>query len=286
MSMLPAFAAGLGKLTVNSALGQPLSAEIELVSLQPGEFEALVGRVASVEAYTDAKIEFSSVLRQLRFATDKRSDGKPILRITSIGPVNEPFLDVLVEMTWPAGRLLREYPILLDPPGFSEARVAPSVPVAAVSTKPPVATPTPTPAPVESAPAPTTAQVAAPIAPSGTPSARKETGGDTYGPVKQGETLSKIARELKSDTVSLEQMLVALYRENKAAFIGDNMNRLRTGQILKVPSASEVGQIAEKEARAEMKAQVDNWNAYREQVASSAPAATSKPALSRAASAA
>ncbi len=277
MSMLPAFAAGLGKLTVNSALGQPLSAEIELVSLQPGEFEALVGRVASIESYADAKIEYSSVLRQLRFATDKRSDGRPILRISSIGPINEPFLDVLVEMTWPAGRLLREYPILLDPPGFSEARVAPSVPVATVS-KPTAAAPA-APTPAEPSPAPSSAPtpIAAPIAPAGTPSARKETGGDTYGPVKQGETLSKIAKELKSDSVSLEQMLVALYRENKSAFIGDNMNRLRTGQILKVPSASEVGQIAEKEARAEYKAQVENWAAYRDQVASAAPAATSKP---------
>ncbi len=278
MSMLPAFAAGLGKLNVNSALGQPLSAEIELVSLQPGEFEALVGRVASVESYADAKIEYSSVLRQLRFATEKRSDGRPVLRISSIGPINEPFLDVLVEMTWPAGRLLREYPILLDPPGFSEARVAPAVPVASV-TAPAASAPAST-APAEPAPAPTATvtPAATPIAPAGSPSARQETGGDSYGPVKQGETLSKIAKELKSDTVSLEQMLVALYRENKSAFIGDNMNRLRTGQILKVPSAAEVGQIAEKEARAEIKAQVENWNAYREQVASAAPAAVSKPA--------
>ena len=78
-----AHAAGLGKLTVNSSLGQPLTAEIELVSLQPGEFESLTARVASPEAYADAKIEFSGQLRQLRFAVDRRADGKPILRVTS-----------------------------------------------------------------------------------------------------------------------------------------------------------------------------------------------------------
>lgn len=297
MSVLPAHAAGLGKLTVNSALGQPLSAEIELVSLQPGEFEALMGRVASPEAYADAKIEYSSVLRQIRFSAERRSDGRPVLRLTSSAPVNEPFLDVLVELTWPAGRLLREYPILLDPPGFSEARVAPSV---AVVTRPASGAAAPAPAastapaqssapaqassPVAAATVPPPSPASAPIAPSGTPSARSESGGDTYGPVKQGDTLSKIAKEFKSDSVSLEQMLVALYRENKSAFAGDNMNRLRTGQILKVPSASEVGQIADSDARAEIKTQVANWNAYREQVASAAPAATSKPAPSNEAS--
>jgi pilus assembly protein FimV len=287
MSVWHAQAAGLGKLTVNSALGQPLSAEIDLVSLQPGEFEGLVGRVASPEAYADAKIEYSSVLRQLRFATERRADGRPVLKITSVGPVNEPFLDVLVEMTWPAGRLVREYPILLDPPGFNEARVAPSVATVAKPAAPaaapltPAAAPTPAPvaAPVPAA-APAPVAATPPIAPTGTPSARGESGGQTYGPVKQGDTLTKIANEYRADSVSLEQMLVALYRENKAAFIGENMNRLRTGQILKVPSASDASQITEKDARAEVKAQVANWNAYREQVASSAPAASAKPAPS------
>ena len=136
-SALAVNAAGLGKLSVNSALGQPLSAEIELVSLQPGEFESISGRVASPESYGDARIEYSPLLRQLRFATERRANGTPILRILSNAPINEPFLDVLVEMNWPSGRLLREYPILLDPPGFNEARIA--TPVASVTTVKPAA---------------------------------------------------------------------------------------------------------------------------------------------------
>jgi pilus assembly protein FimV len=119
-------AAGLGKLTVNSALGQVLAAEIDLVSLQPGELDALTARVASPDAYRDAKIEYSAVLRQLRFSVQKRANGQPYLKLTSESPLNEPFLDVLIEVTWPAGRLQREYPILLDPPGFAQSRsVAP-----------------------------------------------------------------------------------------------------------------------------------------------------------------
>ena len=140
LSALPAYAAGLGKLTINSALGQPLTAEIDLVSLQPGEFESIAARIATPESYGDAKIEYSPLLRQLRFAVERGLGGKPVLKITSVVPINEPFLDVLVEMNWPAGRLLREYPILLDPPGFNEARIAP--PVASVAVvKPVVAAP-------------------------------------------------------------------------------------------------------------------------------------------------
>ena len=265
-SALAVNAAGLGKLTVNSALGQPLLAEIELVSLQPGEFDAVVGRVASPESYGDARIDYSPLLRQLRFSTERRANGTPILKILSNAPINEPFLDVLVEMNWPSGRLLREYPILLDPPGFNEARIAP--PVASVAAVKPSA---PTQSSVTS-----NAAGSPPI--TGSPSAKAETASDTYGPVKRGDTLSKIAKEMKSDTVSLEQMLVALYRENKAAFIDSNMNRLRTGQILRVPAASDVAGVSESEARSEIKVQVANWNAYREQVAGAAPAAQPKAA--------
>ena len=266
-SALNVNAAGLGKLSINSALGQPLSAEIELVSLQPGEFDAITGRVASPESYGEARIEYSPLLRQLRFATERRGNGTPILKITSNAPVNEPFLDVLVEMNWPAGRLLREYPILLDPPGFNEARIAASVaPAVAVVSTVPSATPTPT----------TTSATVTSVPVTGSPSAKVEAGSDTYGPVKRGDTLSKIAKEIKPDTVSLEQMLVALYRENKSAFTDSNMNRLRTGQILRVPSASDVANVSASEARSEIKVQVANWNAYREQVAGSVAAAPAK----------
>ncbi len=255
------FAAGLGKLSVNSALGQPLSAEIELVSLQPGEFEALVARVASPESYSDAKIDYSPLLRQLRFTAERRADGKPILKITSNSPVNEPFLDVLVEMNWPAGRLLREYPILLDPPGFNEARVSAPTAIA-----PPVAVVTPAPA----------AAVVPPVSGTGTPSAKAESAPDTYGPVQRGDTLNKIASGLKPEGISLEQMLVALYRENKAAFINSNMNQLKTGQILRVPSAADVGKIAKGEAQKEIQVQVADWKNYREQVAGAVASSAGK----------
>ena len=302
---LAVHAAGLGKLTVNSALGQSLNAEIDLVALQPGESDTLSARVASPEAFRDAHVEYTASMRLLRFAVDKRPNGSPFLKVTSIAPINEPFIDVLVEVSWPAGRLQREYPILLDPPGYAQQR--PNAPSVAAAPAPapipaPTVAPAPAPAPVE-APAPTapvtqneTPPAAAPAAPpspaepSSGPSARAElpasqappaaVATDTYGPIEKGETLSKIAGEVKPADVSLEQTLVALYRQNEAAFAGKNMNRLKTGQILKVPTSDEISAITQADARKEIHTQVQDWNSYRDQLASgvaSTPSAAAAP---------
>ncbi len=282
-----AHAAGLGKLTVSSALGQVLAAEIDLVSLQPGELESLTARVASPESYRDAKIEYSSVLRLLRFSVEKRGNGQPYLKVTSVAPVNEPFVDVLIEVTWPAGRLQREYPILLDPPGFSEAKAAaaPAVSAPPKSAAAPVATPMPTPEPVAASPAPAPEAGGSPSAKSEMAAAAPGAGAakDSYGPVEKGETLSKIAGAVKSADVSLDQMLTALYRENKSAFIDENMNRLKAGQILRVPSAEEVGKISVKEANQEVRTHVANWRAYREGLAGSVASMPTRSESARAA---
>ena len=175
MSASVAHAAGLGKLTVMSALGQPLNAEIDLVSLQPGELDSLTARVAPPEAFRDARIEYSTSLRLLRFSVEKRATGQPYLKVTSVAPINEPFVDVLIEVTWPAGRIQREYPILLDPPGYQQGRVAPPS-VAAAPSRTPDAPPASAPASSSPAPAPSAAAPSAPSTPtpSDAPSASRE----------------------------------------------------------------------------------------------------------------
>jgi pilus assembly protein FimV len=286
---MAAHAAGLGKLTVNSALGQILNAEIELVSVQPGELDALNARVAPPENFREARIEYTSSLRLLRFAIDKRANGQAIIKVTSVGPINEPFVDALIEVSWPAGRIQREYPILLDPPGYSQRSVAaPTVGAAAprAAETPPAATPA-------AAPSTPDASVAAGT---GSPSASAElptrlaeppgtaSGSDTYGPVQKGETLSKIAGDVKSSSVSMEQMLVALYRENKSAFINNNMNLLKTGQILKVPTADEVAQVEPRDANKEIRTHVADWKGYRDQLAGSVASLPTRPDTSNVAS--
>jgi pilus assembly protein FimV len=128
-------AAGLGRLTVTSTLGAPLNAEIEIVALKPGEEDGLVARLASADAFQQAGIEPSAALNSLRFAIVRR-DGRPVVRVTSLQPINEPFVDMLVELEGGTGRLVREYTFLLDPPGYTGSRAiaaAPAVPSAAMT---------------------------------------------------------------------------------------------------------------------------------------------------------
>lgn len=115
---IAANAAGLAAIKVNSALGQPFSAEIEITGLpiDDFEFELAKGSLASAEAYQDANLAFPPLLRQMRITTEKRADGKPILRIVSSAPINEPAINLLLEFNWRSGRLLQKFSVLLDPP--------------------------------------------------------------------------------------------------------------------------------------------------------------------------
>jgi len=115
------FAAGLGKLNVNSGLGEPLSAEIELLSLTPDEIASLTAIVAPEEAYAIQGIPRLSIHNNIKVELSKASDGSPILKLNSAQPVSDPYLDMLIQVDWSSGRLLREYTILLDPPEYKVA---------------------------------------------------------------------------------------------------------------------------------------------------------------------
>src|SRR5688572_3016049 len=136
-----ALAAGLGKITVLSTLGQPLLAEIEIVQLQPGEEDGLTARLPSADAFSAAGIEVNPVLNTVRFNIQRRNN-RPLVRVTSQQPVNDPFLELLVELQWSGGRLVREYTFLLDPAEYKGQQMA------AAPAKPAVAAPAPKPEPV------------------------------------------------------------------------------------------------------------------------------------------
>lgn len=263
---LLAEAASLGKLTVLSGLGQPLRAELEL-GAAPEEISGMTARLAPSDAFKQAGVDYVPVLSELRFALDKRANGASVIRVTSAKPLNEPFLDFLVELNWPSGRLLREYTFLLDPPDISEKPPARSVVDARV---------------VETVRGGTSeARMAAPArsarpapAPKVAEEARKPTEKADTRVVQRGETLRKIAGETQHQGVSLEQMLVGLFRSNPDAFIGHNLNRLKTGAILSIPDQSAVELVSEAEAKKIYVAQAGDWNAYRQKLA----AATAKGA--------
>ncbi|MHB1075455.1 FimV/HubP family polar landmark protein [Thiobacillus sp.] len=262
---LMADAAGLGRLSVTSALGQPLAAEIELFAADQAELDSLSASLASDQAFRDARVEFAPVLSSLRFMVEKKPNGKAVLKVSSSRPVNDPFIDMLVELNWGSGRLVREYTMLLDPPGLAAKQTV--APVTAVApSNGPAAKPAPAPAPAVAPPKATT-----PVAGKAAP---KATAAD-HVKVKRGDTLIGIANRVRPEGVSLEQTLVGLYRENTQAFDG-NMNRLRAGKTLDVPSADKVATIPQQDAVRELRLQADDWRAYRQKLAgtvSAAPAA-------------
>jgi pilus assembly protein FimV len=252
---LPAttLALGLGKLTVDSNLGQPLSAHVELTAAQKEELDSLSAKVADPSVYRDNNVQYPAALSRARVVIEQAPNGPPQLKVTTAQPVNEPYLDLIVEVNWATGRVVRNYTFLLDPPGTIESQaVAPS-------------------ANVRTAPASRAARAEA--QPSALPpvaAAPKAGAADTY-TVRRGDTLSKIARTYKPDNVNLEQMLVALFRSNESAFDGRNMNRLRTGQILSIPPGEQAAGVTPTEAQQVVRVQAADWRAYRDRVAAAAP---------------
>jgi pilus assembly protein FimV len=275
-----AHAAGLGKLTVLSALGQPLRAEIELTSVSNDEAAGLVPKLASIDAFRQANVDFNVALMSLRFAIEQRG-GRQLIRVTSLQPLNEPFIDMLLELSGPNGRLIREYTFLLDPPDLRTAQPAQIAPVPVQSTaKAQQANPQSTP----TAPSPSNARQPAPhMQRSAAPAPAAGAIGGEYR-VRNGDTLAGIAGQHKANGISLDQMLVALFQANPDAFIDKNMNRLKAGEILSVPSAETARSIGQAEARSIVVAQSADFNAYRSRlaghVATAAPRKTAEAAQS------
>lgn len=248
-------AAGLGKLTLNSALGQPLSAEIDIVTASNDEISSLKASIASREAFTQAGVNYEPSFSTYKISIESRTNGTPYIKLTSPQAVNDPFLNILLELNWASGRLLREYAVLLDPVEVNAQNVAAPV----VSSAPVVAQTN----------SEQTVNDKKSQQQTSKPSNRAATSlnKNTYGPVARGDTLSSIARQVLPAGVDLNQMLVALYRANREAFIANNMNLLRVGAVLSIPEKNEVDAIDSSTARSEIRMQVADWHNYKSRMA-------------------
>jgi pilus assembly protein FimV len=281
LSVVPwiAEAAGLGRITVFSGLGQPLRAELEIAANKE-ELAGMAARLAPSDVFSQAGIDYAAALRDLRFSVEKRSNGQAVVKVTSVRPINEPFLDFLVELNWPNGRLVREYTFLLDPPEIATKTSA--APVSMVEAKvvetlrgrDKVSRQTPSPAAPAPAPAPRKESAPAPVPKVAAEAAKGNTAGTHV--VKAGETLRKIASENQYQGVSLEQMLIGLYQNNPDAFSGKNINRLKSGAILGIPEKAAVEAVSEAEAKKVYLAHASDWNAYRQKLAGAAAKAPVK----------
>lgn len=236
-------AAGLGQISVLSGLGQPLRAEIQITA-SPQELQSLRARVASADTFRQANIPYSPVIATLRAAVENRGQ-RAVVKLSSDRPVNDPFVDLLLELDWNGGHLAREYTFLLDPVDLA----APKPLAARVDT--PAAMPAPRAERAAEAPAGAVAD------------------GGSYR-VQRGDTLRRIADSNRPADATLDQMLVALLRGNPSAFDGGNINRLKSGAILTMPAPSAVQATDAREARREVVAQAADFDAYRRKLASSA----------------
>ncbi len=283
LSSIQAMALGLGQIRVKSALNKPLVAEIPLQLDYPGEANQLAVTLASTQEFARAGLDRASLTVPLEFKVTTNAAGQKVIRITSKEPVRESFLDFLVKVEWPQGQLLREYTVLLDPPGMVatsrlQGAVAPAkAPAPAPAPARPVMTPKPAPAAKATpAPAPAAPAAAAPArkapkpvattrapapAPSvaATPSAA--VGSGQYGPVARGQSLWGIARKVRSADVSVNQMMVALKAANPDAFYKDNINALRSGAVLRIPTRDQLQATSKAAATAQVLRQDRDWQA-------------------------
>ena len=291
-----AWALGLGQIQVKSKRNQPLLAEIPIVSTTPGELAALQARLASPETFRRVGLAPpSGVAADLQFSLGSDARGRPVIRVTTIRPVEQPVLSFLIEVDWGAGRLVREYSALMDAPNTAGAalppdvsapqtpapalvrRPEPAVPAAPAARPPaPAVTPSSTAAP-ESVPIPAEAPTpsnalpvpqpvrSAPVA--AVPAAEPGPDPAQYGPIKPGESLSKIASGLDlRRSFSLDQTMLALLQANPDAFLGDDVNRLRSGAVLRVPSPEDVARISAEEAAQVVRQQTRQWRQARRAV--------------------
>lgn len=244
---LTALALGLGEIQLRSALNQPLAASIPISTDSSDELADLRVSLASPETFQRFGLDRPAYLEGVSFQV-RREGGVPVIQVSSPEPIGEPFVSLLLDVSWPQGRLLREYTVLLDPPTFADQPAPPPVAVA------------PAPAPTAPASAPIR-RPAEPAPPPAAPAPRVTSGpdGSTYGPVRANETLWAISERLRADSgATLDQMMMALYRANPDAFAG-NINRLKRGAILRVPEAAEIGSLPGSQAAVEVQRQNEAW---------------------------
>lgn len=271
---LSASALTLGALRVDSALGENLRAEIAIPQATPAELSNLIVQIAPPEAFRARGLDYSAAASSINVQLVQKPDGTALLQLRSNAPLNDPFVDLIVDTQWNTGSMQRSYTLLLDPPSTPRS-AAPATAAAPQITAPQVTAPAPvsvtgktySSSPRIRATTPPAQPVVAAAAPAPA-SAQNEAVR-----VRSGDTAGRIANANRPAGVSLDQMLVAMLRSNPNAFINGNVNRLRAGTVLQMPSREQALETSAQEARQIVAAQSRDFNAYRRSLAAKAPQA-------------
>lgn len=287
-----AAALGLGQIEVKSRLGQPFLAEIPIVTSDPSELENLQAELASPLVFARIGLQPPmGAVAQLKFTSALDAAGRPVIRVTTDQPVNEPLLTFLVSVDWGQGRLVREYAALVDAPRTVSAPLQPDITETVVSEpnliERPVeqAPPAPAESPEEAVaealareenaaadneiPAAPQPEAPAQVAIATPPRAPvPEPAGALSGEyaVRRGDTLSEIAGRMQGEGFTLDQTMIALLRANPDAFIGGNINRLKAGAVLAMPAGEELASVDAGQARRLVASQIQQWRDARRAV--------------------
>ncbi len=250
MSPIASWALGMGDIQVNSTLNQALKAEIELHSAAKKDLDSLHIGLASRKAYARSNIEFSDYLQKFRFKVIQRN-GKNYISISTRKPFKEPYANFLIEANWGSGRLLREYTMLVDPPEFVKTNArTPSMATTSRTSQVKRTT--------QSSSGTVTRTQSAPSYTSGS-------GGLVYGPTRKHDTLWNIAKKMAPANVSVNQMMMALLRDNPEAFVANNINNLKAGYVLRIKDTDNLTQLDRRTARHQVHEQYQSWKETRKQ---------------------
>jgi pilus assembly protein FimV len=268
-----AFALSLGKLTTKSFMGERLLVEIDIPDINATEIASLQANVGGIDTFQAAGIEYNPSLAGSTVTLEKRPDGKQYFKVSSAAPVNDPFINIVIVANWASGRIVRDYSILLDPP---EALKTPATIVTA---------------PVISSANNKTATTATTTATATNADNKKKdnktisssdaeanSAAGSQVTVEKGQTAGKIAASVKDANISLDQMLVALLKANPKAFINGNVNLIKSGATLTIPTAEEAAKVKVGEAKRLVVSQSKDFYDYRRKVAENAPSTTSTEA--------
>lgn len=283
------FAAGLGALNVHSAIGEPLNADIALLSVDADDLSGLIATIASDEVYVSQGISRNLVHNNITITQGKSADGVLILNVKSTIPVNAAFLDLIVQLDWASGRIQREFTVSLNPPNAKasvdqmpskiEAPVIPQESTSMQSSSGNTLENEVNTIAIEDASVDLNTNGAKVATDETTQALADHATSSTFDTSHElttvrGDTLSAIAKRFPNDGASLEQMLIALYENNQSAFINNNMNQLKVGQIVRIPSQSELYARTAEQARVRVKEQLQQWNVYRSALAGNVEAAS------------
>ena len=270
LSSFNAQALSLGRMQVQSFLGESLRAELELRDVSEADAKSFKAEVSPAATFKALGLEYQSAYTELAFNLQLLPEGRAVLKISGSRPVAVNFIELVFDFSWASGRTTRDFTLLIMPPATPGpvAPVAPAVQEApapaaapAAAAQMPAAVPAPaTPAPAVQAPKPAAAK------------------GGSRLTVKAGDTASELAVQAKSVNVSLDQMLLAMLRSNPEAFVANNVNRLLAGAELSVPTPDQAQALDPVEARKTILLQSQDFDAYRQQLANKAKEANVAPA--------